>query len=62
MYKKIYKRFPIKLWENECGDCCAECDYFDMCGYGCYKQEVTCNQCEYEEIWMLQTRSNVQSM
>ena len=49
MYKKVYKRFPIKLWENECGDCCAECDYFDMCGYGCYKQEVTCNQCEYEK-------------
>lgn len=49
MCKKIYKRFPIKLWENECGECCAECDYFDMCGYGCYKQEVTCNQCEYKE-------------
>ena len=49
MCKKIYKRFPIKLWGNECGECCAECDYFDMCGYGCYKQEVTCNQCEYEE-------------
>lgn len=46
--KKIYERFPIKLWENGCGDCCNDCNYFDMCKDGCYKQDITCNQCIYE--------------
>ena len=45
--RKIYKRFPIKPWVSDCGICCIECDYFDMCEYGCCKQDVTCNQCEY---------------
>ena len=49
MSNKIYKRFPIKLWTNDCDECCFDCDYFDMCRYGCYKQDVTCNQCKYGE-------------
>ena len=47
MSKKIYKRFPIKLWTNDCDACCIECEYFRKCRESCYKEEITCNQCEY---------------
>ncbi|MBO8434351.1 MAG: hypothetical protein IAC55_03395 [Tyzzerella sp.] len=49
MNNKIYKRFPIKMWENECNDCCVLCDGFDICESSCSKEEITCNQCKYGE-------------
>lgn len=49
MCKKIYKRFPIKLWESECDVCCIECEYLDNCIGGCVKNEITCNQCKHSE-------------
>ena len=47
MSKKIYKRFPIKLWTNICNDCCMKCDFVDDCDEGCIEEDITCNQCEY---------------
>ena len=49
MSNKIYKRFPIKLWESECDVCCIECEYLDNCIGGCVKNEITCNQCKHNE-------------
>lgn len=46
--KKIYKRFPIKLWESSCDECCMFCDYIEDCVDGCVNQDITCNQCKYE--------------
>lgn len=51
MCKKIYKRFPIKLWESECELCCMECFLdMDQCVSSCIKNEITCNQCKIGEI------------
>lgn len=47
MSKKIYKRFPIKLWTNNCDECCFDCDYMGDCLDACDREEITCNQCEY---------------
>ena len=45
MYKKIYKRFPIKLWISECEMCCMECCIdVEECSDSCVKNEITCNQ------------------
>ena len=50
MSKKIYKRFPIKLWGNECDMCCMDCDLeLEECSSSCIKNEITCNQCKLGE-------------
>lgn len=45
--KKIYKRFPIKEWQNYCEECCMFCDLIENCNEGCIIEEITCNQCLY---------------
>lgn len=47
MYNKVYKRFPIKLWENECESCCMECYMEKDCKESCVRDNITCNQCKY---------------
>ena len=47
---KIYKRFPLKLWKNDCEECCMICEDPDECRDSCINGEITCNQCEYGGI------------
>ena len=47
MRNKVYKRFPIKLWDSDCAACCMECEKPEKCSGSCIKKNVTCNQCEH---------------
>lgn len=47
MRNKVYKRHPIKLWENDCGGCCVICGQASMCRDSCFHAHITCNQCDY---------------